>query len=75
MPGRTHFVLLLMAGVAACGGDTSTTGDVPVRIEDSAGVRIVAYQDRLTPSSTHCFDRLSGPSGSRADRRVPTANP
>ena len=49
MPSRTHFILLLMAGVAACGGDTSTTGDVPVRIEDSAGVRIVAYEETPTP--------------------------
>ncbi|WP_419940618.1 hypothetical protein [Candidatus Palauibacter sp.] len=40
---RRHFILVLMAGVGACGGDTSTTGDVLVQIEDSAGVRMVEY--------------------------------
>ena len=43
MPGRSHFILVLMAGVGACGGDPSTTGDVPAQLEDSAGVRIVEY--------------------------------
>ena len=52
MPGRNHFILLLMAGLAACGGDTSTTAEVPVWIEDSAGVRIVAHQGIPTAKTT-----------------------
>ena len=43
MPGQGHVIFLLMAGVVACGSDTSTTGGIPVQIEDSAGVRIVEY--------------------------------
>ena len=65
MPGRTHFVCLLVAGVAACGVDTPSeeaprapmAGDVPVRIADSAGVRIVTHgRTPTTPSPL----RLSG---------------
>ena len=48
MPNRSRFMLPLMAGMAACGGDTSAIGDVPVQIEDSAGVRIVAYEEAPT---------------------------
>ena len=43
MPGQGHVIFLLMAGVVACGSDTSTTGGIPVQTEDSAGVRIVEY--------------------------------
>ena len=57
MPGRTHFVFLLLAGVATCGDETSTTGDIPVQIEDSAGVRIVTYGG--TPTTPPAL-RLSG---------------
>lgn len=65
MPGRTHFVFLLVAGVAACGVDTpseeapraSMVGDVLVRIADSAGVRIVTHgRAPTTPPAL----RLSG---------------
>ena len=44
MPGRSHVVLVLLPATAACGGDPSTTGDVAVQIQDSAGVRIVTYE-------------------------------
>ena len=43
MPGRYHLILMLAASLAACQGDTRPTGDIPVLIEDSAGVRIVEY--------------------------------
>ena len=33
----------LAAALAACGGDTGTTGEVRVQVRDSAGVRIVEY--------------------------------
>ena len=56
MPARSHFILALIAAAAACGGDPSATGDVPVRIQDSAGVRIVAYEE--TPTTPPAF-RLS----------------
>ena len=59
MPSRTHFILLLMASVGACGGDTSMTGDVPVVIEDSAGVRIVAYEG--TPTTEPAFRLAAQP--------------
>ena len=55
MPGRSHFILVLMAGVGACGGDTSKTGDVPVEIQDSAGVRIVAYEGTPTTAAPFRF--------------------
>ena len=45
--------VMLLAALAACGDDTSTTADVPVQIEDSAGVRIIAYQG--TPSAKTAF--------------------
>ena len=48
LPGKPHFILVLIAWVGACGGDSSTTGDIPVQIEDSAGVRIVAYVETPT---------------------------
>ena len=56
MPGRNPLIPLLPAALAACGGDNSTTADIPVQIEDSAGVRIVAYQG--TPAAKTAF-RLS----------------
>ena len=59
MPGRAHFILLRMAGVAACGGDTSPTGDDPVQIEDTAGVRIVAYEE--TPTTEPVFRLAAEP--------------
>ena len=59
MPGRAHFILLLMAGVAACGGDTLPTGDDPVQIEDTAGVRIVAYEE--TPTAEPAFRLAAEP--------------
>ena len=40
---RKMTIAVTMAALGACGGDTSTTGDIPVQIEDSAGVRIVGY--------------------------------
>ena len=55
MPGRSHFILVLMAGVGACGGDTSMASDVPVEIEDSAGVRIVAYEGTPTTAAPFRF--------------------
>lgn len=39
---------LVLPALAACGGDPSTTGDTPARTEDSAGVRIVSYQETAT---------------------------
>ena len=53
MPVRSHFILALTAAAAACGGDPSATTDVPVQIEDSARVRIVAYPG--TPSVEPVF--------------------
>ena len=53
MPSRSHFIFVLIAGAGACGGDTSTTGDVPLEIEDSAGVRIVTYEG--TPTAGPAF--------------------
>ena len=48
MTGRITIAAALaysvLAALAACADDTSTSADVPVQIEDSAGVRIVAYQ-------------------------------
>lgn len=43
MRNRSRLVLILAVGLAACGGDAEATGDVPVNIEDSAGVRLVEY--------------------------------
>ena len=40
---RHDSTLMLSATLAACGGDTGRTHDVPVQIADSAGVRIVEY--------------------------------
>ncbi len=57
MPGRTHLVFALAAGLAACAGDTSTLGGTPVQVEDSAGVRIVRYEE--TPTADPAF-RLAG---------------
>ena len=53
MPDPSRFILPLMAGIVACGGDTSTAGDAAVQIEDSAGVRIVAYEE--TPTADPAF--------------------
>ena len=44
-----------MAGVGACGGDTSMASDVPFEIEDSAGVRIVAYEGTPTTAAPFRF--------------------
>ena len=43
MRTRRHFPLILSAALLACGGDTESARDIPVRISDSAGVRIVEY--------------------------------
>ena len=44
MPVNCKFLLLtLMAGLAACRGDTRPTPDIAVRIKDSTGVRVVEY--------------------------------
>ena len=44
MPNRNQVLLLtLIAGFAACQGDTRPAPDIAVQIEDSAGVRIVEY--------------------------------
>ena len=43
MRNRCQTILMLATGLAMCGGDTAATGDIPVQIEDSAGVRIVEY--------------------------------
>jgi len=44
VPGcRSRVVPVLLSATAACGADPSTTGDVTVQIQDSAGVRIVEY--------------------------------
>lgn len=56
MPTRQHSLPLLLAALTACGDDTSTTADVPAQIEDSAGVRIVTYQE--TPVANNAI-RLS----------------
>ncbi len=57
IPDRSYFILVLTAGIAACGGDTTTTAaDVPVQVADSAGVRIVSYEH--TPTTPPAF-RLS----------------
>ena len=57
MPDRSYFILVVTAGIAACGGDTTTTtADVPVQVADSAGVRIVSYAH--TPTTPPVF-RLS----------------
>jgi len=59
MPGRTHLVFPLVAGLAACAGDTSTLGATPVQVEDSAGVRIVRYGE--TPTADPAFRLAEGP--------------
>ena len=53
LPTRTHVILALLAPATACGGDPSKTGDVPPQTEDSAGVRIVAYEG--TPTAEPAF--------------------
>ena len=60
MPTRHHLIPLLLAALAACGDDTSTTADNPVQIEDSAGVRIVTYQG--TPTARTAFHLAAEPS-------------
>ncbi len=59
MPNRSCFILQLMAAIAACGDDTSTIGDISVQIEDSAGVRIVAYEE--TPTAEFSFRLAAEP--------------
>ena len=59
MPSRSYFILVLIAGIAACGGDPSTTGNIPVQIEDSAGVRIVSYEG--TPDAEPAFGLSAEP--------------
>jgi len=59
MPGRNHVTILLLAGGLACGSDTSPTADNSVQIEDSAGVRIVAYQG--IPASKTAFRLAAEP--------------
>ena len=57
MTGRITIAAALaysvLATLAACADDTSTTANIPVQIEDSAGVRIVAYQG--TPPARTAF--------------------
>ena len=64
MTGRITIAAALaytvLATLAACGDDSSTTADVPVQIEDSAGVRIVAYQG--TPPARTAFRLSAEPS-------------
>ena len=48
-----------MAVIAACGDDISTIGNVPVQIEDSAGVRIVTYAE--TPLTDPAFRLAAEP--------------
>ena len=55
MPARSHFILLLIAGIPACADHPPTTGDVGVEIEDSAGVRMVAYEGTPTTEPTFRF--------------------
>ncbi len=43
MRSRTHLILVPMALFAACQGDPGPTTDIPVQVEDSAGVRLVEY--------------------------------
>lgn len=59
MPTRRRFIPLLVAALAACGDDTSTTADIPAQIEDSAGVRIVTYQG--TPPVKTAFHLAAEP--------------
>ena len=55
LSGKPQFILVLIAWVGACGGDTSTTDDVPVEAEDSAGVRMVAYEGTPTAETPFRF--------------------
>ena len=59
MPNRSRLILPLMVGIAACGDDISTLGDVPVQVEDSAGVRIVRYEE--TPTADPAFRLAAEP--------------
>ena len=43
MRSRTHLILVPMVLFAACQGDPQPTTDIPIQVEDSAGVRIVEY--------------------------------
>ena len=43
MRRRTHLILGPVALFAACEGDPQPTTDIPVHVEDSAGVRLVEY--------------------------------
>lgn len=43
MRSRTHLILVPMALFAACQSDPQPTTEVPVQVEDSAGVRIVEH--------------------------------
>ena len=45
--------IALLGSLFACGGDTATPKDVPIQIEDSAGVRVVTYEG--TPVTTAPF--------------------
>lgn len=45
MRSSHHSALMLSVALAACGGDAGRIRDVPVQIEDSAGVRVVEYID------------------------------
>ena len=51
---------LLLAALAACADDTSTTAEIPVQIEDSAGVRVVTYQG--SPPARTAFHLAPEPS-------------
>ena len=51
--------IALMGSLFACGGDTTTPNDVPIQIEDSAGVRVVTYEG--TPATTAPFHLATEP--------------
>ena len=48
MRSRTHVVLAFLAPAAACGGDPSPPAHASPQIQDSAGIRIVAYEGTPT---------------------------
>ena len=55
-PRHGRNIPVLMVGIGACGGDASTTDNVAVQIQDSAGVRMVTYEG--SPTAEPAF-RLS----------------
>ena len=59
MRSRTHLILVPMALFASCQGDPRPTTDIPVQVEDSAGVRIVEYAG--TPAADAPFSFRAEP--------------